>query len=202
MAEVVLFHATRGLTEGVRRFAEGFRGAGHVVHTPDLFDGILPESIEAGLALIRELGDELDRRADRAVADLPGELVYAGFSSGESIAQRLAQTRPGALGALLYESCIPVTGEWAFGSWPEGLPVQIHGAEGDEFFGEDLPAARELVEIAGPELAELFLYPASGHLFTDSSLPTYDAESAALVLERSTAFLARLGRVMPGTTPY
>lgn len=172
MAEVVLFHHARGLTEGVHQFAEGFRAAGHTVRTPDLFDGIVPGSIDDGLALIRELGDELDRRADRAVADLPGELVYGGFSAGESVAQRLAQTRPGALGAMLYESCIPVIGEWAFGSWPEGLPVQIHGAEGDEFFGEDLPAARELVEIAGPELAELFVYPASAHLFTDSSLPS------------------------------
>lgn len=206
MAEVVLFHHCQGLTEGVRRFAEGFREAGHRVHTPDLFDGLLPESLEAGVALVRELGEELDRRADRAVADLPAEVVYAGISAGESIAQRLAQTRPGARGALLYESCIPVTGEWAFGPWPAGLPVQIHGAEGDEFFGEDLPAARELVEIAGPDLAELFVYPGSGHLFTDSSLPAYDAEAAALVLQRSTAFLAGLNartatRVRPASGP-
>lgn len=193
MAEVVLFHHARGLTEGVDRFAEAVRSAGHVVHTPDLFAGVRPESLDVGLALIRELGDELDARADRAVATLPGELVYAGFSVGESVAQRLAQTRPGARGALLYESCIPVTGESAFGPWPDGVPVQVHGAEGDEFFGEDLPAARELVEVAGPELAELFLYPADGHLFTDSSLPSYDATAAAVVIERSTEFLARLG---------
>ncbi len=193
MAEVVLFHHARGLTDGVRRFADGLRAAGHVVHTPDLFDGVLPESLEAGLGLIRELGDELDRRADSAVAGLPAELVYAGFSVGESLAQRLAQTRPGARGALLYESCIPITGEWAFGPWPDGVPAQIHGADGDEFFGEDLPAARELVETVGPELAELFLYRADGHLFTDSSLPTHDAEAADLVLARSTEFLARLG---------
>lgn len=193
MAEVVLFHHARGLTDGVRQFADSLRSAGHVVHTPDLFDGILPESLDAGLALLRELGDELDARADRAVASLPETLVYAGFSVGEAAAQRLAQTRPGARGALLYESCIPVTGEWAFGPWPDGVPVQVHGAEGDEFFGEDLPAAKELVETAGPELAELFLYPADGHLFTDSSLPTYDAAATAVVLERSTEFLARLG---------
>lgn len=193
MAEVVLFHHARGLTDGVRQFADSLRSAGHVVHTPDLFDGILPESLDAGLALLRELGDELDARADRAVASLPETLVYAGFSVGEAAAQRLAQTRPGARGALLYESCIPVTGEWAFGPWPDGVPVQVHGAEGDEFFGEDLPAAKELVETAGPELAELFPYPADGHLFTDSSLPTYDAAATAVVLERSTEFLARLG---------
>ncbi|GAA4079253.1 dienelactone hydrolase family protein [Nocardioides kongjuensis] len=193
MAEVVLFHHARGLTDGVRRFADSLRSAGHVVHTPDLFDGTLPASLDAGLALIRELGDDLDARADRAVDALPGELVYAGFSVGEAAAQRLAQTRPGARGALLYESCIPVTGEWAFGPWPAGVPVQVHGAEGDEFFAEDLPAAQGLVEAAGPDLAELFLYPAEGHLFTDSSLPTYDAAAAEMVLERSVEFLARLG---------
>lgn len=193
MAEVVLFHHARGLTDGVRQFADSLRSAGHAVHTPDLFDGILPASLDAGLALIRELGDELDARADRAVADLPGQLVYAGFSVGEAAAQRLAQTRPGARGALLYESCIPVTGEWAFGPWPDGVPVQVHGAEGDEFFAEDLPAAQGLIEAVGPELAELFVYPAEGHLFTDSSLPTYDAAAAAAVLARSTEFLARLG---------
>lgn len=193
MAEVVLFHHARGLTDGVRRFADALRSAGHVVHTPDLFDGTVPDSLDAGLAVIRELGDELDARADRAVEALPAELVYAGFSVGEAAAQRLAQTRPGARGALLYESCIPVTGEWAFGPWPAGVPVQVHGGEGDEFFAEDLPAAEELVAAAGPELGELFLYPAEGHLFTDSSLPTYDAEAAAVVLERSVAFLARLG---------
>jgi dienelactone hydrolase len=193
MAEVVLFHHARGLTDGVRRFADSLRSAGHVVHAPDLFDGIVPDSLDAGLALVRELGDELEARAERAVAALPSELVYAGFSIGEATAQRMAQTRPGARGALLYESCIPVTGEWAFGPWPAGVPVQVHGAEGDEFFAEDLPAAQGLVESAGPELAELFLYPAQGHLFTDSSLPTYDAASAALVLERSVEFLSRLG---------
>jgi dienelactone hydrolase len=193
MAEIVLFHHVRGRTDGVRGFADGLRAAGHTVHDPDLYGGVLPESIEAGLALVRELGDEVDRRADRAVADLPAGLVYAGFSSGAGIAQRMAQTRPGARGALLYESCIPVTGEWAFGPWPAGLPVQIHGAQGDEFFDEDLPAARELVEVAGPGLAELFLYPGDGHLFTDSSLSNHDAASTALVLERSAAFLARIG---------
>lgn len=193
MAEIVLFHHVQGLTEGVRGFADGLRERGHTVHTPDLFDGALLETIEAGLAFSRELGDELDRRVDAALAGLPAGLVYGGFSMGESIAQRLTQIRPGARGALLYESCIPLTGEWSFGPWPDGVPVQIHGAEGDEFFDEDLPAARELVEIVGPELAELFLYPSSSHLFTDSSLPGHDPASTRLVLERSAAFLDRLG---------
>ena len=196
MAEVVVFHHVQGLTDGVRAFAEELRADGHTVHTPDLFEGERPATIDEGIAHSRSIGDEvLDERADRAVADLPDGLVYAGFSSGAGTAQRLAQTRAGARGALLFESCIPITGEWAFGPWPDGVPVQIHGMDKDPFFalGGDLDAARELVETVGSELAELFVYPGDGHLFTDSSLPSYDAAAAALVVQRSRSFLDRVG---------
>lgn len=194
MAAVVLFHHVRGLTAGVREFAGQLGAGGDTVRTPDLFDGRLPASIEEGLALVKEIGDELDARAQRAVADLPAGTVYGGFSLGSGIAQRFAQTRAGAGGALLYEGCLPLTGEWAVGPWPEGLPVQVHGMEQDPFFAleGDLDAARELVAAGGPELAELFVYPGDRHLFTDASLPSYDAEATALVLARSREFLARL----------
>lgn len=196
MAEVVLFHHVQGLTNGVRRFAEQLREGGHVVHTPDLFDGARPPTIDDGVALTQSLGsDVLRARADAAVQGLPESLVYAGFSFGAGTAQRLAQTRPGALGALLYESCIPVTGDWAFGPWPDGVPVQVHGMDQDPFFAleGDLDAARELVSIVGADLAELFVYPGDVHLFTDSSLPSYDAEAAALVVQRSRQLLDSLG---------
>jgi dienelactone hydrolase len=196
MAEVVLFHHVQGLTDGVREFADQLRSGGHTVHTPDLFDGERPPTIDDGVAHVRSVGGEvLDQSADRAVADLPEALVYAGFSWGAGMAQRLAQTRPGARGALLYESCIPITGEWAFGPWPDGVPVQIHGMDKDPFFAleGDIDAARELVETVGPELAELFVYPGDRHLFADSSLPSYDADAAALVAQRSREFLDRVG---------
>ena len=50
--------------------------------------------------------------------------------------------------------------------------------EADPFFVDDgdLEAARALV--VGTDAAELFLYPGSEHLFTDSSLPSYDAVAA------------------------
>ena len=196
MAEVVLFHHVQGLTDGVRAFADELRAGGHTVHTPDLFDGERPATIEAGLAHTRGVGDEvLQERADRVVAALPEELVYAGFSWGAGTAQQYAQTRPGARGALLYEACMPITGEWAFGPWPAGVPVQVHGMDKDPFFGleGDIDAARELVETVGSGLAELFVYPGDRHLFTDSSLPSYDADAAALVVRRSREFLDRLG---------
>src|SRR5689334_22578987 len=107
-------------------------------------------------------------------------------------AQRLAQTRAGATGALLFESCLPISGEWAIGPWPEGVPVQIHGMDADEFFaGEgDVEAAREIV--ASVPDAELFTYPGDKHLFADSSLPSYDPEAAARLQERVLEFLARV----------
>ena len=102
-----------------------------------------------------------------------------------TIAQRLAQPGPGVRVALLMYSCMPVA---EFGqAWPEGVPVQIHGKLGDEFFDEDLPAARELAD--SKAAAELFVYPGDQHLFADSSLAAYDPEASAL-LKRVRAFLA------------
>jgi dienelactone hydrolase len=195
MVDVVLFHHLHGLTDGVREFAEQLRAGGHAVHTPDLFDGERPATLDDGFALTKRVGDEVLReRADRAVAALPDGLVYAGISWGAATAQRLAQARPDARGALLYESCLPVTGEWAVGPWPAGLPVQVHGMDADPFFAleGDIDAARELVGIVGSDLAALFVYPGDQHLFTDSTLPSYDADATALVVRRSQEFLDRL----------
>ena len=75
-------------------------------------------------------------------------------------------------------------------AWPAGVPVQVHGKEGDEFFDEDLPAARELV--ASTSDAELFLYPGDEHLSADSSLAGYDAEAAGLLMERVKELLAKV----------
>ncbi|MFG3338293.1 dienelactone hydrolase family protein [Glycomyces sp. NPDC048151] len=186
MAEILLYHHIQGLTDGVRSFADDLRREGHTVHTPDLFEGRTFDSIEAGFAFARDTGFDEVRKRGAAVADGLGPgLVYAGCSFGVTIAQRLAQTRPGARGALFLYSCLPVA---EFGTaWPQGVPVQIHGKEGDEFFDEDLPAAREL---AAADEAELFLYPGDQHLFADSSLDAYDPEAAALLTERVKAFLA------------
>ena len=193
MAEVLLFHHAQGLTPGIGTFADKLRAAGHTVHTPDLFDGQTFNSIDEGMAYIKKAGfDDLRARGVRTADDLPAELVYGGFSFGEAVAQELAQTRPGARGALLFYSCIPISGEWAFGPWPDGVPVQIHGMDNDPIFvGEgDIDAAREIVEKV--EDAELFLYPGDQHYFADSSLPSYDADATALLTRRVLEFLGRV----------
>ena len=186
MTEVLLYHHVQGLTEGVRSFADELRQAGHSLHTPDLFDGRTFATLEQGMAFAREAGfGALAERGAAAADAIDREVVYAGFSFGVTVAQRLAQTRPGTRGALLMYSCLPVS---EFGdAWPKGVPVQVHGKEADPFFAEDLEAAQALVD--STDWAELFLYPGEEHLFADSSLPAYDAAAAALLTERVLAFL-------------
>ena len=193
MAEILLFHHAQGLTEGIHAFAEQLRHAGHIVHTPDLFDGQTFQSIDEGLSYINEIGfEEMRERGVRLAEELPSRLVYAGFSFGVLPTQKLAQTRPGARGALLFYSCLPTSGEWSFGPWPDSVPVQIHGMDADLIFvGEgDIDAAREIV--ATVKDASLFLYPGDQHYFADSSLPSYDADATALLMQRVLSFLERL----------
>jgi dienelactone hydrolase len=191
MTEVFLLHHAQGLTPGVVRFADRLRAAGHTVHTPDCFDGRTFDSLDDGIAYAREVGfGAVQQRGIAAAEGLAEDVVYAGFSMGVMAAQQLAQTRPGARGALFFESCLPPA---EFGSaWPAMVPVQVHGmAEDPIFAGEgDLDAARELVEQA--EDGELFLYPGSAHLFADDTLPTYDQAAADALTERVLAFLARV----------
>ena len=189
MAEILLLHHAQGQTEGFQAFADVLRAAGHGVHAPDLYDGNTFTELDDGVGYAREVG--FGTLLDRGVAaadGLPADLVYGGFSLGVMPAQKLAQTRPGARGALLFHACIPVS---EFGTWPEGVPVQVHAMDRDEWFEEDAAAARELVDTV--DGAELFLYPGSGHLFADRSLDDYDEAAAALLTERTLAFLRAVG---------
>src|SRR5262245_56080953 len=190
MADVVLFHHAQGLTPGVVAFADALRAAGHVVYTPDLYEGQTFDSLDDGIGYAKKTGfDTILDRGVQAAPDKPDGLVYAGMSLGVMPAQKLAQTRPGARGALLLHGCIPPD-EFG-GPWPTGVPVQIHAMDGDPFMAEgDADAAHALV--ASTSDAEFFEYPGEAHLFTDSSLPAYDEGATALVLQRALAFLDRL----------
>ena len=187
MAELLLFHHAHGLTAGVLSFADELRAAGHVVHAPDLYDGKTFADLDDGVGYAREVGfDTIGERGRLAAEGLPNEIVYAGFSLGAMPAQMLAQTRPGAKGALLFHGCVPPS-EFG-GPWPQGVPLQIHLMEADEWALEgDLDVARELDETV--ESAELFLYPGDRHLFADNSLPDYDESAATLLKQRVLSFL-------------
>lgn len=191
MTEIVFFHHVLGLTPGVWALAETLRRAGHVVHTPDLYEGRTFETLDEGVAHAQSIGFEnVVARGIAAAASLPSEVVYAGISLGVMSAQTLVQTRAGARGALLLEAC--VAPEYLDGRWPAGLRAQIHGMDADpSFAGEgDLDAAKALA--AANPAVELYLYAGDRHLFTDSSLPSYDAAATELVVARMLDFLAKI----------
>ena len=188
MPPILLFHHAQGQTPGFLAFAEELRQAGHTVHAPDLYEGRTFDTLEEGVAHAQAVGfDTILQRGRVVAAELPDALVYAGFSLGVLPAQMLAQTRPRAKGALLFHSCVPAS---EFGSrWPEGVPLQIHAMDTDEFFVKDgdFEAARHLVETV--ENAELYLYPGDKHLFADASLHSYDKDATTLLKQRVLRFL-------------
>ena len=190
MTDVLLFHHAQGLTDGVHAFADRLRQAGHQVTAPDLYDGHTYATLEQGMAHAREAGfQELaDRGVAAAAAGMPDNLVYVGLSLGVMPAQQLAQTRPGARGAVLCFACVPA--EEFGGPWPAGVGLQVHGMDHDPIFaGEgDLAAAQQLTDSV--DGAELFVYPGDQHLFVDSSLPDNRPEAAELLTERVLDFLA------------
>ena len=189
MTEILLFHHAQGQTQGFLAFADELRAAGHIVHAPDLYEGKTFTDLNEGVGYAQGVGfGTIQERGEEAAAGLPAELVYAGFSLGVMPAQKLAQSRPGAKGALLFHAAFPAS-EFG-GSWPPGVPLQIHMMEDDEWVDEDLPAARQIVETT--ESADLFLYPGDRHLFADDSLPDYDEDAAALLTERVLSFLDKV----------
>jgi dienelactone hydrolase len=189
MAEVILFHHALGATVGMVAFADQLRDAGHQAVVADLFGGRTFSTIEEGVAYEEQLGwDEMIARSEAAIASLPPEVVIGGFSLGTVYGQRLVQTREGALGALLYHGGDIPPAEFEV-PWPDGVGLQVHVSEGDKWFNRE-GGERLVSEVPG---AELFLYPGSGHLFTDRSWEEYDETSTTLVMERTLAFLDQVG---------
>ncbi|MGP3951090.1 dienelactone hydrolase family protein [Streptomyces sp. 7N604] len=187
---IVLFHSAFGLRPAVHAAADRLRAAGHEVHVPDLYDGRTTETVEEGMAIKDEIGqDELLRRAVTASAPLSDRgLVYAGFSLGGSIAQNLALADDKARGLLLLHG----TSDIAEGASADDLPVQLHVADPDPFEPHDWLNAWYLrMRRAGAEV-EIFRYPGAGHIFTDPELPDYDAEAAEATWSVALGFLDEL----------
>jgi dienelactone hydrolase len=196
MAEVVMFHSVLGLRPGVLDAADQLRAAGHTVHTPDLFEGDVFDDIDEGMRKEESLGfREIAGRAEEAVAGLPAELVFAGFSMGIAYAEWLTASRPG-LGAVLMHGAEPVetlTEYFGVERWPEGVPVQVHYAVDDPWVEaeQEVTPLGDAVRGAGAEF-EAYIYPGSGHLFADPGLTEYDRASSEAMWERVIAFLDRI----------
>jgi dienelactone hydrolase len=202
MADILLFHSVLGPRPGVADAADRLRSAGHTVHTPDFFGGKTFDDYPEAFEFVESLGGipELITATRKVAADLPPDLVYAGFSLGGVSAELLAATRPGARGLILLHAAIPVeefeVPDWPTGvpAWPAGVPAQVHYGTGDPFREQPELEGFERAVRASGSLFELFDYPVSGHLFTDRTLTSeYDEPSAELLFPRVLAFLDRLG---------
>jgi len=188
VAEIIMFHHVQGLTSGVTAIAEEFRAAGHSVTLPDLFDGRTFETLDEGVGWVGEIGrSTIVDRAYAAATQLGPKLVYVGFSLGARPAQGLAQTRPGAQGAILFHGYHPVA-EFA-DHWPAGVAFQAHWMKGDEWCNPEVAEALRN-DVEG---AELFTYPGSDHLFTDASVDDYDPTASRSAIERALKLLEQLG---------
>jgi dienelactone hydrolase len=190
---VVLLHSAQGLRPGVEGWADRLREAGHEVWAPDLYEGRTFDQLEAGIAHRDELGiPELMRRVEAALAEIPAEVVYCGFSMGAASAGYYAATRPGSRGAVLISGVTPLA-QFGVESWPEAVPAQVHfTAEDPEVDHAGVEAFEHALDAVRARL-EIHVYPGSGHLFADPDSPGYDAAAAELMLGRVLGFLERCG---------
>ncbi|SCL35224.1 Dienelactone hydrolase [Micromonospora nigra] len=186
MGHIVLFHSVYGLRPAVLTAADRLRGAGHEVHTPDLYAAAAVDTVQEGFALLERTGlDTVLDRARAAVRPLPADTVLAGFSMGAGVAGAMLAERPDTAGLLLLHG----TGGSPAAVRP-GLRVALHLADPDEY---DAPAEvdewHRAMTTAGAEV-ERHRYPGVGHLFTDPAVPDHDQAAATLAWERVLTFLA------------
>lgn len=185
LAHILLFHHALGLTDGVLRFAASLRRAGHVATVPDLYAGRTFADLTDGVAHAEAIGFQtLIDRGVACAADLDAPFVVAGFSLGVLPAQKLAQTDPGVVGAILYHAAVPA--EMFGAGWPAGVALQLHFCADDPWAAEDLPAARALAAAAG---GALFVHPGRAHLVAEVGHQDYDPTVAAHIRAATLAFL-------------
>jgi len=192
-----------GLVDQIRRTVDRFADAGFTALAPDLYQGAevpLSEPDEAAKQMMalqlgdaaKQLSGAVDELTRRTGAPSVG---VVGFCMGGGLALVLATQRPDAVAAV-----VPAYGVIP---WPDAQPdyskleaaVEGHVAELDGSFS---PAAADalVAELTGlDKTASFHLYPGVDHAFFNEDRPdVYDADAAALLWDRTVAFLrTRLG---------
>ena len=193
MTDIALFHHVLGVTEGLQRIATDLRALGHSVRIVDVFDGQTFATIDDGIAHVEGIGfgTAMDN-AVSAIAEDAEDLVVIGISLGVMPAQKLLQTHPGVVGAVLIDGAIDAD---AFGAWPADTPVDIHLVQGDEIAAEDFDAAQNLAD--QPEVT-LTVRPGDGHLVVDRSAPAFDPATATAIVDAVCSFVARFDERVRG----
>lgn len=188
MATVIFFHSVYGLRSLEHEAVERVQAAGHKAFAPDLYDGLIARSIEEGFEFKDEIGWEtICERAEWALAGLPASTVLAGFSMGAGVISSLWPKREKTAGILFLHGIASIAENAR-----KGLPLQLHLADPDPFEPEeDVATWRQGVTKSGVA-AEIFRYPGGGHLYTDASLPDYNAQAADLTWKRVIDFLGAI----------
>lgn len=186
MATIVLFHSMLGLRSVELRAADRLRAAGHEVITPDLYAHRTASTLDEGFQLKdHRIGwATIEQRAHQAVQNLPADTVLAGISMGAGVVSTLLSHRPDAAGVLLLHGLAPIPT-----TAREGLPVQLHVADADEFAPPaEVSAWLDAATRTGADV-QVFTYQQAGHFFTDPSLPDHNAQATTLTWHRVLDFL-------------
>lgn len=184
IAEIILFHHAQGLTEGLRRMADRLRASGHVVHTPDMYSGVVFDRLDEGLAFASRIGhDAIEEVARRAARQHPHTDTVIGFSLGAFPAQLLAQEWIRIHQVALIAGGLPP--HELVGDWRVDVRLALHAADPDDWVP---PGALEPL-LHHARGAEVYRYRGVRHMFADPSSPDYDADAADLFEERLFAWL-------------
>ena len=192
-----------GLVDQITRTCDRFAEAGFTALAPDLYQGTavpLTEPDEAAKHMMALKMGDAAKHLSGAVDELrrrtgASSVGVVGFCMGGGLALVLACQRPDAVAAV-----VPAYGVIP---WPDAQPdysameavVEGHVAELDGSFS---PAAADalVAELSAlGKTASFHLYPGVDHAFFNEDRPeVYDADAAALLWERTVAFLrSRLG---------
>ncbi len=203
---VLLLHAWWGLNDTITALADRLAGDGFEVLSPDLFDGVVLDTIEAADTHISEVEadyQEIYAKTQRALDSLlAGEdfskAALIGFSFGAAYGQWLASEREDLAGVVTFYGGlgfdVPDDTEaepWQWVRSETSPPYLGHFAEDDQYEDEE-PAGVEAFDArlreANP-LSAAYLYPGTKHWFFEADRPEFDPGAAQLAYERTARFL-------------
>lgn len=189
---VVVIQEVFGVNAHIRSVVDRFAEHGFDAIAPALFDhlesgvelGYGQADLERGRALVAELGFDRAVAASASAADAiasAGNIAVVGYCWGGTVAY-LANARLGLPTVTYYGGrTVPFLHE------RPRAPMLLHFGERDPI----IPAGDVAKHRAALPDADIHLYPA-GHGFNCDHRADYDADSAALALERTLLFLNRV----------
>jgi carboxymethylenebutenolidase len=196
---LLLLHAWWGLNQTVRDLADRLGGDGYTVVAPDLFDGVVLDTIEDAdahgedeEAMEESYFSKASNGLDALAAGQPATKVgVVAFSFGAWYARRLAKARDEVEALVVFYGgdgfAVP---ERAGGGHPRYL---AHFAGHDPYEEEDLagvgPFHSRLQEM--DPLNGAYLYPGAKHWFFEPDRPEFDAEASRVAYARTLDFLEK-----------